>query len=248
MCAGLFDKYYTARTNFRYLPPVFLRYRVHGAADVSSFLHVGKTIANNIESALTIAGKNLDSSLRVLDFGCGCGRTIIWFSERKCILHGTDIDKDAISWCRSNLRFAKFSVNNVRPPLTYGANSFDVVYAISVFTHLDLSSRNAWLEELNRILDDSGILVVSVHGEGSWKGLHPDDIEELNENGFIYRLGESGPFPSVCFQTSYETKEFAIKCFEQFFSVLDYVERGINNHQDLLVLKKKTFNNNTVSN
>ncbi len=53
-----------------------------------------------------------------------------------------DIDPQAIAWCRRSLPFAAFSTNNSRPPLGFPDQSFDLVTAISVFTHLDNS--NGW--------------------------------------------------------------------------------------------------------
>lgn len=236
---GLFDKQHIANSGFKQLPPVGLRDRVHGAPDIPGFLLVGKIISGNIEDALLTAGINLNSGLRVLDFGCGCGRTIMWYADLKSQFSGTDIDDDAISWCKNNLDFAEFTVNNPLPPTEYKDNSFDIIYAISVFTHLNLDRRNLWLEELKRILDTSGILIVSIHGKESWKDLGKKDIDDLIKCRFIFRSWEKpGIFPSW-YQSMYETKDYAIESFGRFFSILNYIERGVNNHQDLIVLKKK---------
>jgi methylase of polypeptide subunit release factors len=52
-----------------------------------------------------LARRTLDSFESILDFGCGCGRMLLWLPElgRKRALHGTDIDADAIDWCREHL-------------------------------------------------------------------------------------------------------------------------------------------------
>jgi len=78
---------------------------------------VGEKCSKNIEAALERFGKDLDSFQNVLDFGCGCGRALIWFADRSqsARWHGTEIDADAVSWCRSNLGFAEFGVNEPFP-------------------------------------------------------------------------------------------------------------------------------------
>ncbi len=40
------------------------------------------------------------------------------------------------TWCKSNLRFAEFRVNTLAGELPYKAETFDFIYAFSVFTHL----------------------------------------------------------------------------------------------------------------
>jgi hypothetical protein len=39
-----------------------------------------------------------------------------------------------IEWCERNLPFADVAVTGMSPPLPYGADAFDLVYAFSVFT------------------------------------------------------------------------------------------------------------------
>jgi ubiquinone/menaquinone biosynthesis C-methylase UbiE len=94
----------------------------------------------------------------VLDFGCGCDRTIIWFSKtaKSVRFSGTDIDATAIDWCRRPLKFACFQANQPAPPLVCPAESFDLVYALSVFTHLNEEHQLLWLRELERITRPMG--------------------------------------------------------------------------------------------
>lgn len=234
---GLADKKYINKTGFKYLPPAPLRYRVHGRPEIDSFLDIGMKNASEIENSLTSVGADLRSNLKVLDFGCGCGRTLIWFSEKKSYFHGTDIDFEAVSWCKRNLKFAEFNVNNPLPPLGYEDNFFDVIYCVSVFTHLNLDRRDLWLKELGRILKNRGTLIISLHGKEAWKDLPAEDIKELQDNGFIFRFREKGPFPEW-YQTSYETDQYARTSFGRFFKVLKYTEKGFNDYQDLILLQK----------
>src|SRR5205823_739072 len=65
---------------FSTAPPADLRYRVHGDLDVASFLETGKQCASDIQDALARVDKDIGSFERILDFGCGCARTLLWLA------------------------------------------------------------------------------------------------------------------------------------------------------------------------
>ena len=105
---------------------------------------------------------------RVLDFGCGAGRTLRHFvaAGPAAELWGCDIDQASIAWLEQSLSpplhvFA----NGELPPLDQPDESFDLVYCVSVFTHL-VRSWSAWLLELHRLLRPGGLLVATFMGKG----------------------------------------------------------------------------------
>ena len=105
---------------------------------------------------------------RILDFGCGAGRTLRHFlgEAKESEIWGCDIDEPSIAWLRANLSPPLHAVpNGPVPPLTFDDKFFDFVYVISVFTHLT-DSWSAWLLEMHRILADDGILIATFMGEG----------------------------------------------------------------------------------
>ena len=112
---------------------------MRGAADEQSFLEVGRQCAEDIVAGLKRIGRAPDSFESVLDFGCGCGRVLRWLAPEltPARVFGTDIDRQAVAWCSKNLPGIAFSVNAGLPPTGYAAQSFDLIYAISVFSHLD---------------------------------------------------------------------------------------------------------------
>jgi trans-aconitate methyltransferase len=98
-------------------------------------LQMGGLCAQRIVEALKETGVEIDSFDAILDFGCGCGRTIRHFRTlKKAKLYGTDINPKLVDWCSRNLPFGRFGINPLRPPLVYPAEAFDLVYAFSVFT------------------------------------------------------------------------------------------------------------------
>ncbi len=238
---GLWDKWYLKGSGFARLPPASLRYRVHGAPDIDSFLIAGRKCSKDIEAALLKINKELTSFRYILDFGCGCGRTILWFAShsRSSHFYGTDIDTDAISWCHNNLDFANFTVNESLPPLEYPSEMFDLIYAISVFTHLNEDYQFHWLSELKRVAKPKAILLLTVHGRHCWMKLPREELAKIERSGFLFTTTNvmKGIFPEW-YQVAYHSKEYILDKYTKYFDVLDYIPRGLNDHQDIIILQK----------
>jgi SAM-dependent methyltransferase len=111
------------------------------------------------------AGWSFDGK-RVLDFGSGAGRTLRHFAEEATTAEfwGCDIDQPSIKWLDENLcpPFHAWQTTH-NPPLGLEHGSFDLIYAVSVFTHLTSNSA-AWLLELHRMLKPDGLLIATYMG------------------------------------------------------------------------------------
>jgi SAM-dependent methyltransferase len=225
---------------FEYLPPPSLRYRVNYNLDKDSFMEGGMN-GLDIVTLLKKVDKNLDSFNRILDFGCGCGRTLYWVAKysNKPDYYGTDIDVQAISWSHKNLNFAKFSVNKALQPLVYKSETFDLVYALSVFTHLDEERQFVWLTELKRILKPRGILIITLHGRRVSGKLPYDVKKEFEKIGFLYLKSgaDLGIFPDW-YQNAFHTQEYVIDKYANHFKILNYFVNGMSNNQDAVILQK----------
>lgn len=163
------------------LPPPRLRLLVDGrSGDAGAFLSVGAQMCESIRDAVAGAGNPVSGMLAVLDFGCGCGRVARhWRSsfvgsapikdERRPAegpeIYGCDYNRELVDWCAANLPGARVTRNELAPPLPYVTGSFDLIYALSVFSHLDEPLQRAWLAEFRRLLRPGGLLVLSVLGE-----------------------------------------------------------------------------------
>jgi len=151
------------------LPPPTLRLRVHGrSADWQRFLHAGSALSRLVRESLAGAGTQIERFERVLDFGCGCGRVARhWNGIEELELHGCDLDSEQIEWCRRNLPHLHARVTTLTPPTTYERASFEFIYALSVFTHMDEELQHAWIEEFRRLLRPGGMLLFTTLG-GEW--------------------------------------------------------------------------------
>jgi len=59
------------------MPPAELRYRVSSAPDLERFVSIGEACCADLRSALSTVSRELSSFEKILDFGCGCGRTLM---------------------------------------------------------------------------------------------------------------------------------------------------------------------------
>jgi ubiquinone/menaquinone biosynthesis C-methylase UbiE len=117
---------------------------------------------------LAEAGVATERFQRVLDFGCAEGRMLRFFPRgSESELWGVDINAERISWAQSHLPDPfRFAIVTTAPHLPFEANRFDLVYCLSVFTHIsDLA--DAWFLELLRILRPGGLVYLTIHDEHS---------------------------------------------------------------------------------
>lgn len=103
---------------------------------------------------------------RVLDFGSGPGRTLRNFlpEAEQGEFWGTDIDQDSIEWMQANLSppLNAWHANQI-PPLGLEHGTFDLIWSVSVFTHLT-SHSSAWFLELHKLLKPGGYLIPTYMG------------------------------------------------------------------------------------
>jgi SAM-dependent methyltransferase len=149
-------------------PPFELAHRVcslEGAGDpYDAYEHLGAE-AKGALLGLLPTDWSFDGK-RALDFGCGAGRTLRHFLEEAKVgeIWGTDIDADSIAWLDEHLcPPLHVRRNDADPPLPFDDESFDLIWALSVFTHLTDNSL-PWLAELHRVLRPGGLLIASYMG------------------------------------------------------------------------------------
>jgi 2-polyprenyl-3-methyl-5-hydroxy-6-metoxy-1,4-benzoquinol methylase len=219
------------------LPPAALRIRVAGTPDSGWFLDGGRLAEESIRWALERAGTSLDERVAILDFGCGCGRVIRRLARVPGSVHGSDLNADAVAWCRANLPFGRFEQNGLAPPLAYTDGQFDLVYALSVFTHLPLELQHAWVDELERVLQPGGFLLLTTHGERYLERLRPDERAAFTRGEVVVRF-ERVAGTNLC--TTFHPPAYVVGTLRRSLELVDAVPEGAkgNPHQDLFLLRK----------
>ena len=147
------------------LPPARLRVLVT-QADAENFVRNGAEDAAMIRRLAAGAGAELESLDAILDFGCGCGRVARhWADLRGPRVHGCDYNPRLVRWTAENLPFVEARRNGLEPPAPYPDESLDLIYAISIITHLTEELGRRWLAEWRRTLRPGGLLLFSTQGD-----------------------------------------------------------------------------------
>jgi len=223
--------------------------RVQRFDSISSVAVRGLSDAYRIKSIAENHGIDM-STATVLDWGCGHGRVLRFLPEVGCHgrLHGIDIDPENIGWAREHLEVASFDVGPLYPPLPYAESSFDLLYGISVMTHLSPDVQRVWLAEIRRVLKPGGLALLTFTGdsatafasrrltdewlrvylaEGQGPDLPSEDLVGVVENGGDY------------YRNVHQTVQIARARCAEHLTVLESQECAFG-YQDLLVLRKDT--------
>lgn len=215
------------------LPPARLRRRVGLTSARDEFLAVGSQVTADVLAALGPLERDLRG--RWLDFGCGCGRIVGPLRAAGVDdLWGVDVDRRAIRWLRRHRGGDRFSLSTATPPLVFPAASFDVVMAISIFTHLDEEGQLLWLGEMDRLLRPGGVLIASTHGSHltvTRPDLVPTQVAQLALDGFLFAPGGRRFNDDSAFHTG----DYLRRVWGSRFDCRALIPRGLGGYQDLSV-------------
>jgi SAM-dependent methyltransferase len=194
----------------------------------------------------------------VFDLGCASGRVLRHFlcHERSINLWAADLNLRHVEWVR---RFLPPSVhvfqNSMLPHLPLEDNSFSLVYAFSVFTHID-AFELAWIAELRRILRPGGMAYLTVHTERTWSSMNPNrglyhDIlimkDHITECPVCPEMFQS-PMPRERMVLSWQTAavnnailfhstDYIRNAWGRFLDIVEIQPEG-HEYQDVVVLRK----------
>lgn len=241
------------------VPPRRLRART-GAPGVSEFVVGGAAAARELlDHGLTAVGVASGSLGSVLDLGCGSGRVLPQVATRvpmaRCV--GCDVDGAAIAWDRRNWPLLEWEQNGFDPPLPFAAGSFQLVYSISVFSHLDERLSDAWAAEVERVLAPGGVALLSVHGASAfeqfrtgaastaWCRREAFDRGPLDASEFVFvpyrrSIWNDGELPGVGgeYGLAFHGGAYVRERWSRIFDVVTVLERAVTAWQDLIVCRK----------
>jgi len=218
-------------------PPPRLIYRVAAHFDFEQFYMSGKWGAEFIRTTLRKHGLRLEELTAILDFGCGCGRVFRhWKDLTGPELHGCDYQRPLVRWCQKNLPFGRFERNGLSSPLSYKSRTFDFIYAISVFTHLDEQGQFFWMGELERVLKDRGYLLMTVHGTTRLAELSPGELKKfLAGQPIIHQERHSGA--NAC--ATYHPREYVEEVLARRLKLVEFLPGGARDaNQDACLFQK----------
>jgi SAM-dependent methyltransferase len=219
------------------LPPEELLLNVQMTPFVDEFITIGERSARSIRGALQ---PSISPTARVLDFGCGCGRTALPLSKAtEWAIHGCDVDATAVEWLANELDPGRFRANGPSPPLPFGDASFDAVYAVSVFTHFSGQEQYEWSSELARVLAPRGLAAITTMGAGVIENfpahVNPANRARLREEGFLF-IEDSASFNA---RAAFHTPGGLARLLAGEFELWQHYERGLDGFQDLTLFVKR---------
>ena len=208
----------------------------------------------SIKNTLRQQGVSLQQAGPILDFGCASGRVLrhMLCNLPDADVWGADIDIRLVDWILKYLgNRPRVFHSTVLPFLPVQDSFFGLVYALSVFTHID-EFELAWLCELRRILRPGGVAYITAHTDHTWGILGPDHMlyQVLLEQPTFGVTAESFRTPMPAERLVYRWPG-QVNTVSMFFSV-DYIRRNWgrfldiveiipegSDYQDVVVMRKR---------
>jgi SAM-dependent methyltransferase len=220
------------------LPPDYLIYE-------SFQIHYSKYYKGGRDAAVYLAetfGNYMElKNLKILDWGCGPGRIIRHLPEiigNGCQFFGTDYNQKSIEWCSNNLPGIRFNNNTLEARLPYPDHFFDIIYGISIFTHLSARMHAEWHRELIRILKPGGILYLTTQGNNFKCKLTELELKTYNQGQLVVRGKVKEGHRTY---SAFQPKQFMEALFSDQ-TILDHTEpKPVSNKwipQDIWIVRK----------
>lgn len=226
------------------------RVRTAGTADAILFESLGLTDCLTLRRALQeYFERDYADCEAILDWGCGCARVARFVTElAPGKLTGIDIDPDNIQWCKENIPQAEFAPIGLHPPTPFAGESFDLVYGISVFTHLSETDQDRWLAELERITKPGAAVLMSVQGEIAFLRADGDfqRFLALEQTG-VHVYGRCPDLDDVLpemketayYKNVFHSRRYLYEHWRRYFEIVDVIDAAFAGYQDLVVMRRR---------
>ena len=234
-----------------------LRGRVHyndfmltspDTAHVESYRRGAEQFVDILGAALTEAGRDFASINACLEVGCGYGRIVRELRDKipAAKIHVADVIDEGARFTAS-----EFGVTKVPRLETVGAewnSCFDLVYLLSVYTHLRRDMVEDNLRKVARVLKPGGIAVFTIHGEGSARTAERYDQYWLDKEVVLQHLAQTGNYYE---RYPYYYGEYGLTWFTQAavkkmtdvvvpdLEFVAYHPMAVDGHQDVFVYRKR---------
>ena len=142
------------------------------------------------------------SAKSVLDIGCGTGRHLVYMSKHGFRTVGLDNSPTALKlardWLQKERLQADLLLSDMRQPLPFRDDSFDVVLSTQVIHHARLATVLDTAKEIERVVCPEGMIAISVPTR---KAVAEDaiDSEEIEPNTFVPLSGSEKGLPHHLF-------------------------------------------------
>jgi SAM-dependent methyltransferase len=215
--------------------------------DYDDYAKHSRTHFEIVSQALQRTGKSWSDVESVIDFGCGYGRVTRWLATAMSPdkVTACDVQAEAVRWCAT-----EFGVRPLvaQPNITDTRfETYEVLFSISVATHLSPRRLKAFFRTLSRIINRGGVVIFSTHGPASARTAgRMKDITDPRK--VLSDLDQSGsafvPYPHYAdaeLGNTFLTHEYVVQsmaaCAPKFVPVA-YEEARFWGTQDCYVFKR----------
>jgi SAM-dependent methyltransferase len=197
---------------------------------------------------LTEAGRDWASVSNALEVGCGYGRIVRELRERLPAdsIHVADVIEEGARFTAAEFGAKKIPV--VERAGSEWSGRFDLIYLLSVYTHLrrDLIEEN--LAAVAEMLAPGGVLVFTTHGPGSAETAEQYDQYWLDKKRVLAAMADAGyyyeryPYYYAEYGLTWMTKATVDRMAATIAPSLEavsYRPLGLGGHQDVYVWRKR---------
>jgi SAM-dependent methyltransferase len=215
--------------------PVFME-KTHA---VSYYFHDGMKSAKQLDMLLSEFGIDTATCVKLLEFASGYGCVSRHFKNYLPYVESIscDIHPDAVEFIKEKIGRAA-TLSHVVPELLAVPNDFDVVFALSFFSHMPRVVWQRWLIALYKCLKPNGLLIFTTHGIESAKLFLGNP--EIPKDGFwFHKHSEQHDLSVDDYGTTVVTEAF-VRNQLQYLSgcQVKYKSAYWWGHQDLYIIKK----------
>jgi SAM-dependent methyltransferase len=196
-------------------PPSRIAYDAYSFVDYQDYFVGGLQSA---EVVMSLIKGEIQAGAKILEWGCGPGRIVrqltVLLQGSGASLFGCDYNPKSIQWCSAAIPGVTFALNNLKPPLPFAADFFDVLYSSSVFTHLSEEMHYGWIKENARVLKRGGLLIFTTAGDRMAYKLLPHERLRYDAGSLVVRnTGKEGArIYSACQSPAFVAKRLLPSC------------------------------------
>ncbi len=221
------------------IPPDYFLYETY-KLDYESFFKDGECTAREI---IEWTEKYLEPGpKKILDWGCGVSRIAMHinkFTDTYTSVHACDISEQMISFNKKSYSNISYSQVLYSPPTNYGNGSFDLIYGLSIFTHIEADMQDKWFKEMYRILNNHGVFLFTTHGMFFYPKLLDKEKQLLVLKGVFSKEYQKKGHRMM---STYNSHAALSKLLEKYFEILEFhdgtVDQTKTGGQDLWIVRK----------
>ena len=225
------------------IPSIIMRDKVRKSAVMAEdFILEGQQAFQAIQDILVQNNVRVGHDTEIFEFGVGCGRIARHFLRSQIgSFRGSDVDEQLTSWCsdvlsKKDARFTFFK-NEYLPPLAVQESSIDILFSISVLTHMQKAAQDAWLREMSKPIKPGGHLLLSIIEDSEDQLPTGIRVRERIDEEYKREWFGVGDAPETYFSTA-NTLRYITDILKDNFQFVAGRSKAIRGRQSLLLFKK----------